>query len=613
MSRLISLIALIACIVIIGILFYKVMVGFFIPLFLAAVLVVVFRPLHRQVLTLVQNKDHIAAGVTTLIITLIVLLPTGAVATFATIQGISLAKSINSTSIRVGIARGRDYFNLQVPGMAEIQAIDKAIDGIQEEVTNTQQEILQKPLERLAGFEKVVNDNIRSLGRAYVTKVSEKAQAEFESYKLIDRDPAENEKYAAQMQASLNSVGQYIEYQMTLHRERDADDTIEPALPAVEDDFILPSELDGAERIADPMVLAGVQRVLLKLDRVTPRLDDPEDPANGTNLIELQSRAVELGAEWQNLRTMLLGGTVMGFLREFANPSQEQFEKFRTNFIDSARPRLLEITGATSAFLVRLGIGTAVMIVSLFFFLYDGPAMVRGLMKLSPLDDRYEAELLTEFDRVVRAIVLALIASAIVQGMTAGIGYYFAGMPSLVFLILITTLCALVPFVGPAITWVPVCIYLAVYEERFWAAGGLAVWGVLVVGSVDNVVKTVVLHGQSSLHPLLALLSILGGVQALGPIGIVVGPIVVTLLQTLLSILQRELSTIDQESIATEPTVSTPASEPVAVEKTGFSAMLERLKNRSASFQGVNSDEQSSTMQTDATELGSDATAKSSE
>ena len=63
-----------------------------------------------------------------------------------------------------------------------------------------------------------------------------------------------------------------------------------------------------------------------------------------------------------------------------------------------------------------------------------------------------------------------------------------------------------------------------------------------------NAIKPLVLHGQSKLHPLLALLSVLGGIQALGPIGIVVGPMVVVFLQTLLKILQRELSSIDSSS-----------------------------------------------------------------
>jgi len=85
-------------------------------------------------------------------------------------------------------------------------------------------------------------------------------------------------------------------------------------------------------------------------------------------------------------------------------------------------------------------------------------------------------------------------------------------------------------------------LYLAVYEENFIAAGLLALWGMLVAGTFDNLVKVFVLHGQSQLHPLLGLLSVLGGIQSLGPIGILVGPMVVVLLQTLLGILRTELT-----------------------------------------------------------------------
>ena len=78
----------------------------------------------------------------------------------------------------------------------------------------------------------------------------------------------------------------------------------------------------------------------------------------------------------------------------------------------------------------------------------------------------------------------------------------------------------------------------------------LAVYGTVIVSSSDNLIKPLVLHGQSNLHPLLALLSVLGGVQALGPIGILVGPMVVVFLQTLLNILQRELSTMELKTEA---------------------------------------------------------------
>ena len=174
--------------------------------------------------------------------------------------------------------------------------------------------------------------------------------------------------------------------------------------------------------------------------------------------------------------------------------------------------------------------------------------MISSLMRMSPLDDRHERELLEEFDRVSRAVVVATLLSAVVQGLLAGFGFWVAGVGSVFLLTLLTTVLALVPFVGAAAVWVPVCLYLLFFEDRMLAAGLLAAYGAGIVSLADNVIKPMVLHGQSNLHPLLALLSVLGGVQALGPIGVLVGPMVVVFLQTLLNILQRELISIEQSS-----------------------------------------------------------------
>lgn len=110
-----------------------------------------------------------------------------------------------------------------------------------------------------------------------------------------------------------------------------------------------------------------------------------------------------------------------------------------------------------------------------------------------------------------------------------------------IFLFLITTFMSLVPFLGAASVWVPCAIYLAAIEHRMGAAILLAIYGAVVVSSIDNVIKMYVLQGHSQLHPLLALLSVLGGIQVFGPIGILVGPMVVVFLQTLLEILNHEL------------------------------------------------------------------------
>jgi predicted PurR-regulated permease PerM len=206
------------------------------------------------------------------------------------------------------------------------------------------------------------------------------------------------------------------------------------------------------------------------------------------------------------------------------------------------QPRFVSLTSATGSYLAQVLVGVVVLVIAVYFFLIDGPAMIQTLMRLSPLDDAYEARLLMEFDRTSRAVVLASVLSAVVQGLLAVIAFWFCGFDSIILLFLLTSLMALVPFLGAASVWVPCSIYLGVVDERWTAAIVLAVYGAAVVSSIDNVIKVYVLHGRSTLHPLFALLSVLGGLKVFGPIGILVGPMVVVFLQTLLEILNHELA-----------------------------------------------------------------------
>ena len=205
---------------------------------------------------------------------------------------------------------------------------------------------------------------------------------------------------------------------------------------------------------------------------------------------------------------------------------------------------------------IRILVGLAIMIVALYYFLADGPAMINGLMGLSPMDRRHELELLARFAEISRSVVLATLLSAVFQGILAGIGFYFAlpnGAP-IFLLTALTMVLAIVPFVGAAGVWVPTCAIIFLFGPQVFVVGGeaidggswgvalaLAIYSVIVVSGIDNVIKPLVLHGQANLHPLLALLSILGGVQVLGPVGILVGPMLVSFLQALLAMFRKEL------------------------------------------------------------------------
>jgi predicted PurR-regulated permease PerM len=220
------------------------------------------------------------------------------------------------------------------------------------------------------------------------------------------------------------------------------------------------------------------------------------------------------------------------------------------------------VIGFTGRFLIGLGI----MIVALYFFLADGPAMVRAMSELLPIEPGHLNELLDRFTTVTRAVVVATLLAAIVQGVLAGVGFALTGFESVFLLTAATILMALVPFVGPAAVWLPCALYLYFYEQNVVYAVGLAVYGAAIVSTADNVVRPLVLRGRSRLHPLLALLSVIGGLQAMGAIGIFVGPIVVAFLQTLLKIVHDEVVRMDG---GTPDSAGSPPLQPPGGEEPG--------------------------------------------
>lgn len=225
-------------------------------------------------------------------------------------------------------------------------------------------------------------------------------------------------------------------------------------------------------------------------------------------------------------------------------------DNVRETITDKVQQWLYPLAKSTTQFLGSFFIGLIVMVVSLYYFLSDGPQMVRAITRLSPLDNRYKEQLIEQFVNVTRAVVLATLLSAVAQGLLTGLGLWYAGFQSVFLLMVAAMLLSMVPFVGPPAVWVPACLWLYFYEDRTGMAIALALYGALIVSTVDNVIKPTVLHGRASLHPLLALLSVLGGVQALGAIGIFIGPMVVAFLQTLLNILHNELESMQTKERA---------------------------------------------------------------
>jgi len=217
-------------------------------------------------------------------------------------------------------------------------------------------------------------------------------------------------------------------------------------------------------------------------------------------------------------------------------------DEVQTTIVSRAKDWLQEFAIKTPSRVLSLLFGLSIMLIAVYYFLVDGHSMIQSIGKLLPLAGDHQRTLLRDFVDVSRAVAAATLLSALCQGLLAGIGYYFAGVPSVALLTFITVLASLVPFIGAAIIWIPACLWLYWFKDGgTLAAILLAVYCVAVVSMVDNLVKPLVLQGKTNLHPLLALLSVLGGVQALGAIGLFVGPMAVVFLQAALTMLRDEL------------------------------------------------------------------------
>ncbi len=191
--------------------------------------------------------------------------------------------------------------------------------------------------------------------------------------------------------------------------------------------------------------------------------------------------------------------------------------------------------------------GASVLLLDLFIFfmsfyylLKDGEKLKKTIIKLSPLDDNDDETVFKRLELAVNSIIKGNLVIAFVQGVLMAIGFYLFGLPNGMLWGSVAIVASLVPRIGTAIVLVPAVIYLFVIGSTTQAIG-LAVWGTLIVGLIDNIMGPKLIGKNLQLHPVLILLSVLGGMVLFGPIGIFLGPLVMSLLFALLSIYSQEV------------------------------------------------------------------------
>ncbi len=176
-----------------------------------------------------------------------------------------------------------------------------------------------------------------------------------------------------------------------------------------------------------------------------------------------------------------------------------------------------------------------VMIITLFVFFRDGERFLSWLIDILPMDQEYKHRIAHQLYTTTMAVVRGLLLTAAFQGLTGALGYWLAGVPAPALFGVLTSFAALVPFVGTSLIWLPLSAAMF-----FWKGMkiGLFVllWGAVVVGLLDNVLRPILIGKGARLPIFLLFLGIFGGMKVYGPLGLLLGPLLISCVTVFLQI-----------------------------------------------------------------------------
>ena len=488
MVRLVSLAVLTAAIAVLGVMFFRVVAPYLLPLFLAAVAAVICQPSLRNATKRLKGRDNLAAGLVTGMVLAGILIPATAAVVIASLQAYSFSQQVSVESLQSVRDRSLDYASGQLVAWQ-----DYLPTGVRApSVARTKRDLLLFASET----------------------------------RLIDPPPED-----------VSEVSEHPE--LTGKAARDI--AFLNRLPKVGAD----EKASDADRNA-VAELEVEQRE--RLDRLRTRY----------------ATAVELAGDEAKRRDFYRDE-----LTAFVNQARASLDETILGVAGKTVGGTLGLVGQTLGVAVGALVTLGIFTFALYYFLADGPKLIDAAESLIPVQQDYQRELLGQFATVVRAVVLATFLAALVQGVLATAALWACGFDHLLLLLVAAVVASLIPVAGTTLVWLPCAVILAA-QGRWVPAVLLALWGGVVVGTMDNVVRTYVLNNDTKLHPLLALISVLGGLQVMGFWGVFVGPIVASCLHALVKIFNQELGELSKERLAAESSaiegpVATPG-EPVRVE-----------------------------------------------
>jgi predicted PurR-regulated permease PerM len=245
-------------------------------------------------------------------------------------------------------------------------------------------------------------------------------------------------------------------------------------------------------------------------------------------LRRLQHSAAELDIEtFSDLQQFPWIARANDWLQTRVGISAEQVQSWLVSGTQDILQRAAGWTGSIFLGALSSVVAFAIMLFLLFFFLRDGDSMLARVRALIPLDEARKERLFQRIGGVTRAIVIGTSLTALMQGILLGLGFVIARLPSPVVFGVLAALLSMLPVGGSAFVWIPAVLVLF-FEGHWGYALFLLAWG-LMIGGLDNVLRPVLISGRARISALAVFVGVLGGIPAFGAIGVIAGPVILSL------------------------------------------------------------------------------------
>lgn len=281
---------------------------------------------------------------------------------------------------------------------------------------------------------------------------------------------------------------------------------------------------------------------------------------------------------WAIIREAAGAGTLIrNFAHDVLNPESE-FYKFASQYVNldelhdpaALAKRLEGVLGAVVSRSTGVLGGVVGFVTQLFFVLFtlfyllrDADRVTGSVRALMPLTPKQSQAILDRGRDVIYASVMGVVLVAAAQGVLGGIAFWALGLKAPLLWAIVMFLLSMIPVAGAFLVWVPAVIWLAA-KGTWIKAALLAAWGVMVVGTVDNVLRPRIVGQRAKLHELVIFFSVLGGLRVFGVLGLFVGPAVVAITLLLIEVCREAFA--DQEALArldAQATAPLPMAEPM--------------------------------------------------